>query len=108
MATEGGDEVTARDIAMHIAAFSPSVLPVTRSTPRRLRTSVASLWPRPRRRASPKAALARIIEGRLNGFFKENVLLEQAFAKDAKKTVATVLEESGATAKAFARFRVGS
>jgi elongation factor Ts len=36
------------------------------------------------------------------------VLLEQAFAKDAKKTVATVLEESGARATAFARFRVGS
>ena len=56
----------------------------------------------------PEAALPRIIEGRLNGFFKENVLLEQAFAKDSKKTVAAVLEESGATATAFARFRVGS
>ena len=38
----------------------------------------------------------------------ENVLLEQKFAKDPKKTVAVVLQESGATAKAFVRFRVGS
>ena len=52
--------------------------------------------------------MPKIIEGRVNGFFKENVLLEQPFAKDAKKTVAKVLEESGATVKAFARFRVGS
>jgi elongation factor Ts len=44
----------------------------------------------------------------VNGFFKENVLLEQPFAKDAKKTVAKVLSEAGADAKGFARFRVGS
>src|SRR6478736_3058052 len=47
------------------------------------------------------------LEGGVNGFFKENVLLEQAFAKDAKKTVGKVLEESGAQATSFARFRVG-
>ena len=56
----------------------------------------------------PEAALSRIVEGRVNGFFKENVLLEQPFAKDAKKTVAKVLEEAGTTATSFARFRVGS
>ena len=108
MATEGGDEVTARDIAMHIAAFSPSVLTrdeidaETVENERRVAEATA------KEEGKPEAALPRIIEGRLNGFFKENVLLEQAFAKDAKKTVATVLEESGATATAFARFRVGS
>ena len=55
----------------------------------------------------PEAALPRIIEGRVNGFFKENVLLEQPFAKDAKKSVGKVLEEAGTKATAFARFRVG-
>jgi elongation factor Ts len=55
----------------------------------------------------PEAALPKIIEGRVNGFFKENVLLEQPFAKDAKKTVAKVLEEAGAKPTSFARFRVG-
>jgi elongation factor Ts len=52
--------------------------------------------------------MPKIIEGRVNGFFKENVLLEQPFAKDAKKTVAKVLQETGATATGFVRFRVGS
>ena len=56
----------------------------------------------------PEAALPKIVEGRVNGFFKENVLLEQPFAKDAKKTVGKVLEEAGAKATAFARFRVGA
>ena len=108
VATEGGDEVTARDIAMHIAAFSPSVLSrdeiaaETVENERRVALATAQ------EEGKPEAALPKIVEGRLNGFFKENVLLEQAFAKDAKKTVATVLKESGATAKAFARFRIGS
>ena len=107
MATEGGDEVTARDIAMHIAAFTPLVLSrdeidtETIANERRLAEATA------KKEGKPEAALPKIVEGRVNGFFKANVLLEQAFAKDAKKTVAKVLEESGATAKAFARFRVG-
>ena len=107
MATEGGDEVTARDIAMHIAAFTPLVLSrdeidaETIANERRLAEATA------KEEGKPEAALPKIVEGRVNGFFKANVLLEQAFAKDAKKTVAKVLEESGATAKAFARFRVG-
>jgi elongation factor Ts len=108
VATEGGDEVSAREIAMHVAAFSPSVLSrdeidaETVANERRIAEATAT------EEGKPQAAMPRIIEGRVNGFFKENVLLEQAFAKDAKKTVAKVLEESGMTAKAFVRFRVGS
>ena len=108
MATEGGDEVTARDIAMHIAAFSPSVMSrdeiddETVENERRVAEATA------REEGKPEAALSRIVEGRVDGYFKENVLLEQKFAKDPKKTVAVVLQESGATAKAFVRFRVGS
>jgi elongation factor Ts len=93
---------------MHVAAFSPSVLSrdeidaETVANERRVAEATA------REEGKPEAAISRIVEGRVTGFFKENVLLEQAFAKDAKKTVGKVLEESGATAKAFARFRVGS
>jgi hypothetical protein len=61
-----------------------------------------------REEGKPEAALPRIIEGRVNGYFKENVLLEQAFAKDQKKSVAQVLKEAGAEATGFARFRVGN
>jgi elongation factor Ts len=43
----------------------------------------------------------------VNGFFKENVVLEQSFAKDAKKTVQKVLDEAGVKLVRFARFRVG-
>ncbi|MFQ6170263.1 translation elongation factor Ts [Oryzobacter sp. R7] len=108
VATQGGDDSVARDVAMHIAAFSPSVLtrdeidPETVENERRVAEATA------KEEGKPEAALPKIVEGRVNGFFKENVLLEQPFAKDAKKTVAKVLEEAGASAGGFARFRVGS
>ena len=55
----------------------------------------------------PEAALPKIVEGRMNGFFKDNVLLEQPFAKDNKKSVQKVLQEAGVEVKGFARFKVG-
>ena len=107
VALKGGDEATARDIAMHIAAFSPSVL--TRDeidaevveNERRVAEATA------KEEGKPEAALPKIIEGRVNGYFKENVLLEQPFAKDAKKTVKKVADEAGAEVSGFARFKVG-
>ncbi len=108
VATEGGDDVVARDVAMHVAAFSPTVLsredvdPTTVENERRVAEATA------KEEGKPEAALARIVEGRVNGYFKENVLLEQPFAKEPKKTVEAVLKEAGATATGFARFRVGS
>ena len=107
VATSGGDEQVARDVAMHVAAFAPSVLTrdevdeATVENERRLAEATA------KEEGKPEAALPKIVEGRVNGFFKENVLLEQPFAKDAKKTVAKVLDEAGAKATSFARFRVG-
>ena len=98
---------TAKDVAQHIAAFAPTYL--TRDEvpteivdkERRLAEETS------REEGKPEAALPKIVEGRVNGFFKDNVVLEQAFAKDPKKTVAKVLEEAGVTLQAFARFRVG-
>jgi elongation factor Ts len=79
-----------------------------RTSPRTVANERRSPRPRPARRASPRLPCRKIIEGRVNGFFKENVLLEQAFAKDQKKSVAQVLKEAGAEARGFARFRVGN
>ena len=61
-----------------------------------------------RAEGKPEAALPKIVEGRMNGFFKENVLPEQAFAKDPKTTVGKVVEATGGEVTAFARFRVGA
>ncbi|MDR2378817.1 MAG: translation elongation factor Ts [Bifidobacteriaceae bacterium] len=98
----------AHDIAMHIAAYSPMYLTrqavpaETLATERRIaeETAVAE--------GKNDKAIPRIVEGRLNGFFKENVLVDQAFAKDPKTTVGKVLAEVGGVVTGFARFRVGA
>jgi len=107
VAVKGGDEAIARDIAMHVAAFSPTVLAREEipadvvENERRVAEATA------KEEGKPEAALPKIIEGRVNGYFKENVLLEQPFAKDSKKTVAKVAEEAGAEVTGFLRFKVG-
>jgi elongation factor Ts len=103
-----GNAETAHDVAVHIAAFSPSVLSreeisaETVATERRIAEETA------RNEGKPEAALVKIVEGRVNGYFKENVLLEQDFAKDNKLSVQKVLDQSGTKVSAFVRFRVGA
>jgi len=55
----------------------------------------------------PEAALPKIIEGRVNGFFKDVVLLEQPSVSDNKKTVKALLDDAGVTVTRFVRFEVG-
>jgi elongation factor Ts len=55
----------------------------------------------------PEQALPKIVEGRLNGFFKDAVLLEQPSVSDSKKTVKALLDDAGVTVTRFARFEVG-
>ena len=108
VAYSGSDSDTAHDVAVHIAAFSPSVLKREDvdadvvATERRIAEETA------RNEGKPEAALSKIVEGRVTGFFKENVLLEQDFAKDTKQTVSKVLENAGVTVSGFLRFRVGA
>jgi elongation factor Ts len=61
-----------------------------------------------REEGKPEGALAKITEGRLNGFFKEAVLTEQASVLDSKKTVGALLSAAGVTVTAFSRFEVGT
>jgi elongation factor Ts len=108
LAYSGADAETAHDVAVHIAAFSPTVLKredvsaETVATERRIAEETA------RNEGKPEAALEKIVEGRVKGFFKENVLLEQDFAKDNKQEVGKVLSNAGVTVSSFVRFRVGA
>jgi elongation factor Ts len=101
------DEVTGKDIAQHIAAFAPQYLNRDEipaeviANERRLAEETA------RNEGKPDAAIAKVVEGRVTGFVKEVSLLEQAFAKDQKKTVDQILKDSGNSVTKFYRFRVG-
>lgn len=105
---EGSDSDTAHDIAVHIAAFSPQYL--TRdeipadvvAKEREIAEETA------RNEGKPEVALPKIVEGRVNGFFKETCLVDQDFAKDNKQTVGKVAEAAGIKLTGFVRFRVGA
>jgi elongation factor Ts len=103
-----GDSLdTARGVAMQIAAMRP--LYVTRedvpaetvANERRVAEATA------REEGKPEQALPKIVEGRLTGFYKETVLLDQASVQDNKKTVRQVLDAAGVTVSRFARFEIG-
>ena len=85
-----------------------STSPATRSPSDVVEAERGVLEKKTREEGKPEAAVAKIVEGRLNGFFKEIVLLEQESVTDAKKTVKQVLDEAGVTVKRFARFEVGA
>ena len=55
----------------------------------------------------PEQALPRIVEGRVNGFFKDVVLLDQPSVADSKKSVKALLDDAGVTVTRFVRFEVG-
>ncbi|GAA4855657.1 translation elongation factor Ts [Saccharopolyspora cebuensis] len=103
----GPSEEAARAAAMQVAALRPKYLS---------RDDVPSEIVEDERRIAeetakaegkPEQALPKIVEGRLNGYFKENTLLEQSSVQDSKKTVKALLEEAGVTVTGFVRFEVG-
>ncbi|WP_347110509.1 translation elongation factor Ts [Paenarthrobacter sp. S56] len=98
----------AHDVAVHVAAMAPNYL-TREDVPAELVESERRIAEETAKaEGKPEAALAKIVEGRVTGFYKGEVLLDQAFAKDSKKTVAQVLEEAGVKATAVTRFRVGN
>ncbi len=107
VAYEGADAEAARAAAMQVAAARPryttrdQVPADVLDNERRIAEATA------REEGKPEQVLSRIVEGRVNGYYKDVVLLEQASVQDPKKTVKALLDEAGVTVKEFARFEVG-
>ncbi|WP_455355629.1 translation elongation factor Ts [Streptomyces sp. SYSU K217416] len=97
----------AKDVAQHIAAFSPKFLTRDEVPAETVENERRVAEATSREEGKPEAALPKIVEGRVNGFFKDVVLVEQAFAKDNKKSVQKVLDEAGVSLKRFTRIKVG-
>ena len=101
-----GEDV-AKDLAQQIAAMRPQY--VTRDDvpadvtekERRIAEQIT------REEGKPEQAIPRIVEGRLGGFYKDVVLVEQAFVKEPKQSVAQILKADGVSVQAFARFQIG-
>lgn len=103
-----GDADAARAAAMQVAAMRPQYLtreevPADLVAKEREIAEATS-----REEGKPEQAIAKITEGRLNGFFKDVVLLEQPSVTENKKSVKAVLDAAGTTITRFARFEVGA
>lgn len=101
------DAELAKGIAQHIAAFAPKYLSREDVPAEIVEAERRVAEETTRAEGKPEAALPKIVEGRVNGFFKEATLLGQPYALDNKKSVQKVLDEAGVTLKRFSRIKVG-
>ena len=103
-----GDEAAARGAAMQVAAMKAQYLTRDEVPADVVASERDVLEKKTLEEGKPEAAVAKIVEGRLGGFFKEIVLLEQDSVTESKKSVQQVLDAAGTTVKRFARFEVGA
>lgn len=107
---EGLDTQVGRDIAMQIAAMSPVAIDKDDVSPEIKEKELEIGREQARQEGKPEQIIEKIAEGKLNKFFKENTLLNQAFVKDNKKTILQYLQEQdkALTVTEFTRFGLGA
>ncbi|MDD2932976.1 MAG: elongation factor Ts [Methylotenera sp.] len=103
----GGDDVLARDIAMHIAAAKPKALDASGIDASLIETERRVAIEKAKEAGKPEAMLEKIADGTVQKFLKEVTLLSQVFVKDDKFTIEQLLKSKGATVASFTLFTVG-
>ena len=106
--TDAAGKSVAHDIAMHVAAYMPAYLDRDSVPADVLDKERATLEKITLEEGKPANIVPKIVEGRLNAFFKDNCLVDQAFARDPSKSVGQILKEAGATVTNFVRVHVGA
>jgi elongation factor Ts len=104
----GTDAETARSVAQHIAVYDPKFLTRADVPAETVEHEREVLTEATRNEGKPEAALPKIVEGKLVGFFKEVVLEDQPYARDSKVATGKVLKDAGLTVSGFARVKVGA
>jgi elongation factor Ts len=102
----GGNSELAHEVAVNVAFYKPEYLrreDVPAEVIAQERQTIEAIA---RNEGRPEAQIEKVVEGRLNGFFKERVLLEQPYARDDKKSISQLLD--GATVLRFAQVVVGA
>ncbi|MFN8041477.1 MAG: translation elongation factor Ts [Acidimicrobiales bacterium] len=102
----GGDRELAHDIAVHIAFTKPPYLTRDEVPADEVEKERESLLAITKAEGKPEQAWPKIVEGRINGWYKERVLLEQGYVKDEKQTIEKLL--GGATIVRFAQVYIGA
>ena len=106
--TDAAGKSVAHDIAMHVAAYMPAYLDRDSVPADVLDKERATLEKITLEEGKPANIVPKIVQGRLNAFFKDNCLVDQACARDPSKSVGQVLKEAGATVTNFVRVHVGA
>ena len=106
--TDAAGAAVAHDIAMHVAAYMPAYLDRDHVPADVLEKERQTLVKITLEEGKPENIVDKIVTGRLEAYFKDNCLVDQAFARDPSKSVGKVLAEAGATVTEFVRVHVGA
>ena len=101
----GATEELAHDVAVHIAFARPKYLRTEDVPADVIAAERATLETITRNEGKPEAAIGKIVDGRIQGFLKDIVLLEQPYAKDDKKSVAQII--GSASIVRYAQVEIG-
>ena len=104
---EGGNEETAKDIAMHVTAVNPQVVSKEDMPAETVQKEKEIILAQPDMASKPAEIAEKMVVGRINKFLAENSLVEQAFVKNPELKVGQVAKDAGATVTAFTRIEVG-
>lgn len=105
---KSGDEVLARDLAMHVAAINPTFVAPSDVPEEQVAREREILLEQAKGEGKPEAIVAKMVEGRLRKWLGEISLLGQPFVKDPDISVEKLLKQSGAEVSGFVRFEVGA
>jgi elongation factor Ts len=103
---DGGTQELAHEVAVHVAFARPSYLRREDVPEAEVAAERATVEQISRHEGKPEASLPKVVEGRMNGWFKERVLLEQAYVRDEKRSISDLL--GPASVVQFAQVVVGS
>lgn len=104
---EGGTEELAKDVAMHVAAVNPAVVSPSDMPEELLQKEREIYTAQAADSGKPPEIVAKMIEGRIGKYLKENSLTEQPFVKDPDTSVGKLVKAAGASVVGFTRFEVG-
>jgi len=107
VAIDGGDEVLARDVAMHVAASNPMCIDESGIPAETLENERRILTEQAQDSGKPAEIIEKMVAGRMNKYLKEITLLGQPFVKDPDVSIGQLLSGANATVTGFVRYEVG-
>ncbi len=103
---EGGNEELAKDVAMHIAAMRPEYITADEITPEAKSTMIEIFEKEVAGINKPEDIKKKMLEGKINTYFKEKTLMDQPFIKNPEETISSLLQKGGAKLKEVKRYSI--